>query len=85
MTEHELLVQLDALPPIMTRWRHYKGGRYLLTARVLREADLVPLIVYCRLLTGLVEFVRPASEWQELVPFEGQMVPRFTPLENDHG
>jgi hypothetical protein len=48
-------------------YRHYKGGRYrLLTRARLSEDHATPLVVYVSLSHGEI-WVRPLSEWDELV------------------
>lgn len=59
------------------RWRHYKNGYlYYIVGTAIQEATQEPVIIYHRW-NSVLRFVRPLREWQELVEWEGKMVPRF--------
>ena len=62
----------------MIQYRHYKGGLYELVCEATLEADLSPLIIY-RAHDGSV-WARPKSVFFELVEVDGEMVPRFAPV-----
>lgn len=63
----------------MVRYRHYKGGIYELVCEAMLEADpRVTMIVY-RSSEGTV-WTRPAAEFFELVDVDGDIVPRFAPI-----
>ncbi len=59
--DEELLSRLEFCPPVGSRWRHYKGGRYVVTGRAIREADQEPQVLY--LADSGITFCRPAAEW----------------------
>lgn len=65
MTESQLL----ALIPIGSRWRHYKGGLYVVLGYARRESDLTYLVLYLPI--GAAEedvpWSRPVHEWCEAV------------------
>jgi len=64
-----------------TRWRHYKGSTYTVTAVVIRESDLSPLVVYGSD-NSEVRWARPMCEWGQLVMGkDGRPVPRYRSLE----
>ncbi len=79
-TDDELAALLASCPVPGTRWRHYKGGQYLILDCVILEATQTPLVVYTPF-NSVLHFARPLSEWGELVEFDGQRVPRFKPVE----
>ncbi len=63
-----------------TLWLHYKGDKYVIMGRCLREHDLEPCVIY-RNLYSSVSFCRPASEWTEKVEVQpGVFVQRFEPI-----
>ena len=62
----------------MIQYRHYKGGLYELVCEATLEADLSPLIIY-RAHDGSV-WARQKSVFFELVAVDGEMVPRFAPV-----
>lgn len=76
-------------PQVGTCWRHYKGGIYTVIAVGKVEKDQTPCVVYQSLADGQV-WVRPLSEWEEIVRLDDPEVfinvyQRFTPVERTHG
>ncbi len=67
-------------PKLGTVWQHYKGGRYLVVAQAVIEANLTPAVVYKDMHAGSC-WVRPLAEWDETVTHNGKRVPRFRPEE----
>jgi hypothetical protein len=55
-------------------WEHVKGGRYRIITLAVREADLMPMVVYRSNITGAT-FVRPAAEF-----FDGRFKDTRQPL-----
>lgn len=67
----------------MSIYKHYKGGLYCIISTALLESDTTEMVVYKSLqdskdLPRGTKFVRPISEFEALVPHDGQMVPRFS-------
>lgn len=60
-----------------SRWRHYKGGRYVVTDVVIIERTGEVGIVYRSLEHPLVTWLRPLVEWQDMMDYEGKQVFRF--------
>lgn len=60
------------------RYRHYKGGEYIVGDIILDEATLEPLVVYQAQYDDRLTFARPISSWLETVEHSGNTVPRFT-------
>jgi len=78
-TDEDLLALLANCPKLGTVWVHYKTGNlYLVVGAAIAEATQEPLVIYHREVNSLM-FARPRREWDELVEWEGQMVPRFRP------
>lgn len=70
------LTAAEALAAGRRCWRHRKSrGVYEITGFAIREADLVPLVIY-RDERSSITWARPAAEF-----FDG----RFVPLVQDHG
>jgi hypothetical protein len=65
------------------RYRHYKGGIYVLVSEAQLEADHTPVIVY-RDADGAV-WVRPREAFFDTVTFDGVSQPRFAPLYDASG
>jgi hypothetical protein len=61
------------------QYRHYKGGLYELVCEATLESDHTPMIVY-RAANGTV-WIRPRTVFFELVEVDGQLVPRFAPVD----
>lgn len=61
------------------RFRHYKGGEYVVVANALEEATLHHLVVY-RTPKGTV-WTRPIDDWNAIVEVDGTMLRRFTPID----
>lgn len=73
----ELRNLLDTCPPFGSLWRHYKtGALYGVYGSAIAEATQEPMVIYMPLEAGVM-FTRPLREWNELVEWEGKMVPRF--------
>lgn len=63
------------------RFRHYKGSMYDLVCEATMESDHTPIIVY-RAPDGSI-WCRPKHVFFEQIKVDGQMVQRFTPLEQE--
>jgi hypothetical protein len=75
MTDAELHALNDTGDPQPgDEYRHYKGGRYRILSRAIREADLKPLVVYRDDSSGIV-WVRSLEDFRSLVDRTDQ--PRF--------
>ena len=61
------------------QYRHYKGGMYTLVCEAQLEADPKIIMVVYEDRDGKT-WVRPASEFYEMVQHEGMWVPRFAPM-----
>lgn len=75
----------DPVPPLPGNapqagevYRHYKGDRYRVVGLAL-HSDETWNVVYEPLYEGAVSklFTRPASEWREVVEWQGARVERF--------
>lgn len=69
--------------PIGAIFRHYKGKEYKILQIGLYEADLVPCVVYqglyeCESFGKAPIWIRPISQFLELVEVEGKSIARFT-------
>jgi hypothetical protein len=69
------------LIPGVTKFRHYKGGIYVLVCVATLESDLSPMIVYTAPDGSL--WIRPEKVFFEMIIVDGVTVQRFTPLPND--
>lgn len=65
------------------RYRHFKGNEYLAIYTAKHSETLEEMVVYRALYGEGGVWVRPASMWNELVEVNGEMVPRFTYLEEE--
>jgi hypothetical protein len=72
----------DALPPLPAtpagRYRHYKGGEYLVLGCVRHSETLEPLVLYRPLYGAGGDWVRPHAMFFERVVIDGVAQPRFT-------
>ncbi len=59
------------------KYRHFKGGEYLLIGVAKHSETLEPMVVYQALYAEKGLWVRPASMWTETVEREGYKGPRF--------
>jgi hypothetical protein len=72
---------LPALPPVDPgRYRHYKGGEYLLLGVVRHSETLAPLVLYRPLYNSSGDWVRPYAMFFETVTIDGVTQPRFARL-----
>lgn len=63
--------------PVGSRWRHYKGGEYLVTAIAFDEETLDFEIIYSPIEAPDIFFARWLSVWLETVAWQGATLPRF--------
>ena len=63
-------------------YRHYKGNLYELLYIANHSETLEKMVVYKALYGEGEIWVRPLSMWNEKVLVDGEMVLRFTPVEN---
>ena len=63
------------------KYRHFKGNEYELIDVAVHSETMEPMVVYRALYGEGGVWVRPASMWCEKVEHEGQLVPRFSPVE----
>ncbi|GGE67704.1 DUF1653 domain-containing protein [Massilia psychrophila] len=61
------------------QYRHYKGGLYELVCMATLEADLSDMVVY-RAADGSI-WTRPKQAFFQLVEVDGELVPRFAPVD----
>lgn len=69
----------DAAWPCGTRVRHFKGGLYMVEGVTLDSETGMVRVTYGARGSALT-WSRPLSEFEERVPLNGEMVPRFTPI-----
>lgn len=60
----------------LRKFRHYKGGDYLLLGTATHEPTGELMVIYQGIADGKV-WVRPHSNFYEGVPVDGARVPRF--------
>jgi hypothetical protein len=70
----------DAAPGVGTRWRHYKGGEYVVTGLVIHSETLVPLVTYRTAAGHPHDWARPLSMWHDEITSEHGREPRFRQL-----
>jgi hypothetical protein len=75
-SETELMPRLAECPETGSRWRHYKGGVYVVVGCAMHEGLLEPLVLY-RDLDGGITWARPLGDFQASVRIDGVDVPRF--------
>lgn len=68
--------QMTGGPQPDDEYLHYKGGRYVIVARALREDTLEPVVIYRSLAKGFV-WERTLVVFTEMVERDGVTVPRF--------
>ncbi|QQS18269.1 DUF1653 domain-containing protein [Candidatus Saccharibacteria bacterium] len=73
----ELLAEATALVPVGSRWRHYKGGEYLVTAVAFDEESLNFEVIYSPIDAPDIHFARWMSIWLETVRWQNVSLPRF--------
>lgn len=66
--------------PVGSRWRHYKGGEYIITGVCVLQASSELAIRYCPIDRPMVEFVRAISGWEAEVPSGLRRIRRFVQL-----
>ncbi len=71
--------ELPELPSVqLGRYRHYKGGEYVVLGVVRHSESLEPLVLYRPLYNDSGSWVRPFSMFLEPVQHEGRSQPRFS-------
>jgi hypothetical protein len=60
-----------------TKWRHYKGGEYVIVTLAVQEEDQQLAVIYSPLEHPEIAFVRPLSVWDEQVEWDGKTFQRF--------
>lgn len=61
-----------------SKWRHYKGGEYVIKDIVVQEEDNELAVIYQPLAHPDVCFTRPLLVWDEQVDWDNQTVQRFS-------
>jgi hypothetical protein len=61
----------------MGRYRHYKGKEYEVIGIAKHSENLEEFVVYRALYGDGQLWIRPREMFLELIPFEGQIIPRF--------
>lgn len=69
----------DEGPAPGSRFRHYKGGEYIVVANALEEATLQHVVVY-RSPKGTT-WTRTIDDWNATVEMDGTTMRRFTPID----
>jgi hypothetical protein len=77
-TLEELVAEARTRIPAGSRWRHYKGTKYIISDVAIMEATNEVTVIYTSVDHPSVSFVRPLGIWQETVEWDGRTVPRFT-------
>lgn len=72
------------LPPLNSRWKHYKGGIYIVRSYSMRESDLAILIHYDNEEHPMpIPWSRPLNDWNDKVFVESPLedhyfkIPRY--------
>ncbi|QQS19544.1 DUF1653 domain-containing protein [Candidatus Saccharibacteria bacterium] len=73
----EMLTEAVELVPVGSRWRHYKGGEYIVTAIAFDEETLEFEVIYSPIEAPDIHFARWMSIWLETVAWQGATLPRF--------
>lgn len=63
------------------KYQHYKGNEYEVIGMALHSETLEEMVVYKAMYGEGGVWVRPASMWEEDVEVNGQIVKRFTLVE----
>lgn len=74
---------LATCPPAGSRFRHYKGGEYLVVGAAVDEATLQAIVLY-RPTQGDASdlcWARPLSVWNSCVDHGAEQVRRFSPID----
>ena len=76
---NQLRQLLEQCPPAGSRFRHYKGGEYVVRGAAILEATLEPLVLYSPLGEDARDicWARPLSVWNGLVEAGEERVARF--------
>lgn len=64
------------IPP-GSRWRHYKGGEYVVVGISIIELTDALAVVYRSVAHPAITFIRPLVEWQDGKEYNGAKVFRF--------
>lgn len=64
------------------RYRHFKGNEYEVIGVAKHSETMEDLVVYRALYGEQGLWVRPAAMWNERVELNGQLVQRFTKIED---
>lgn len=64
------------------RYRHFKGNEYEVIGVAKHSETMEDLVVYRALYGEQGLWVRPAAMWNEPVELNGQLVQRFTKIED---
>jgi hypothetical protein len=68
------------------RYRHYKGGEYVVVGEALHTETEQTLVLYHAVREGVVDdrmFARPELMFAETLEIDGRTVQRFAPLRPD--
>ena len=63
-----------------SKWRHYKGGEYIIQDIAVSEEDNELAVMYAPIGRPEIIFVRPLSVWDDQVEWQGLTSHRFTKL-----
>lgn len=84
-SEAELAQSLETAKTTITigaQYGHYKHPEqpYVVKDIAIQEYSQEPVVIYQAQSGNHITFIRPVTEWLELVEFEGKQVPRFRAL-----
>jgi hypothetical protein len=73
-----------SVPPLeLGKYRHFKGGLYEVVGAALHSETLEPYVVYKALYDNPVKlWVRPYTMFIEYTTVDGELVKRFTKIDN---
>lgn len=73
----EMLAEAEEIVAVGSRWRHYKGGEYRVTAIAFDEETLDFEVIYSPIDAPDIHFARWMSIWLETVEWQGSSLQRF--------
>ena len=73
----EMMTEAEEIVAVGSRWRHYKGGEYRVTAIAFDEETLDFEVIYSPFDAPDIHFARWMSVWLETVEWQGATLPRF--------
>ena len=70
---------------INSRYRHYKGGEYIVLALAKHTETMENMVVYQALYGNNDIWCRPLSMWNDIIDYNGKKIKRFELIEENNG